>query len=164
MPDVPRARETTPRSTSSRSSFGRWRAPAASSSKRAAVELLLEVCGSDLSRIATELDKLAIWLGPDAAGGTPVDAATLRGLVAGTGLLSGWELADALTERGCGQRHRRRAAPARCGRRADSHPRRPRVTRPLSLRAKAMTEAGAPPKAVVDAARAWYFREVLSED
>lgn len=128
-----------------------------------AVELLLEVCGSDLSRIATELDKLAIWLGPDTAGGTPVDAATLRGLVAGTGLLSGWELADALTERDAAK------AIAAARRLLDAGDEPIRILGGLAsrarslLRAKAMTEAGAPPKAVIDAARAWYFREVLSE-
>jgi DNA polymerase-3 subunit delta len=122
---------------------------------------LLEVCGTDLSRIASELDKLAIWLGPDA--GTPVDAATLRGLVAGTGLLSGWELADALTERDAAK------AIAAARRLLDAGDEPIRILGGLAsrarslLRAKAMTEAGAAPKAVLDAARAWYFRDALSQ-
>jgi DNA polymerase-3 subunit delta len=128
-----------------------------------AVALLLEVCGSDLSRIATELDKLAVWLGTDAAGGAPVGAAVLRGLVAGTGLLSGWELADALTERDAAK------AVAAARRLLDAGEEPIRILGGLAsrarslLRAKAMTEAGAAPRAVVDAARAWYFRDVLSE-
>ena len=127
-----------------------------------AVELLLEVCGSDLSRIAMELDKLAVWLGPDAAG-APVGAAVLRELVAGTGLISGWELADALTERDAAR------AVAAARRLLDAGEEPIRILGGLAsrarslLRAKAMTEAGAAPKAVVDAARAWYFRDVLSK-
>jgi DNA polymerase III subunit delta len=127
-----------------------------------AVRLLLEVCGTDLNRIASELEKLAIWLGPDAGCGTPVDAATIRGLVAGTGLLSGWELADALTERDS------KKAIAAARRLLDAGEEPIRILGGLAsrarslLRAKAMTEAGASPKAAVDGARAWYFREALA--
>jgi len=127
-----------------------------------AAGLLLQVCGSDLNRIAAELDKLAIWLGPEAGKGAPVDAATVRGLVAGSGLLSGWELADALTER-----HEVDAIAA-ARRLLDAGDEPIRIVGGLAsrarslLRAKAMTEAGASPKDVVDAARAWYFREGLA--
>ena len=127
-----------------------------------AVRLLLEVCGTDLSRMASELDKLAVWLGPEAGRAAPVDAATIRGLVAGTGLLSGWELADALTERNSTD------AIAAARRLLDAGEEPIRILGGLAsrarslLRAKAMTEAGASPKSVVDGARAWYFREALA--
>jgi DNA polymerase-3 subunit delta len=127
-----------------------------------AVRLLLEVCGTDLCRIASELDKVAIWLGPDAGAGKPIDAATMRGLVAGTGLLSGWELADAFTARDS------TAAIAAARRLLDAGDEPIRIAGGLAsrarslLRAKAMTVAGAAPKAVVDASRAWYFRDALS--
>ena len=127
-----------------------------------AAELLLEVCGKDASRIASELDKLAIWLGPEAGNGAPLDAATIRGLVAGTGHLSGWELADALTERDGTE------AIAAARRLLDGGDEPMRILGGLAsrarslLRAKAMTEAGAPPKSVLDGARAWYFRDALA--
>jgi len=125
--------------------------------------LLLDVCGSDLNRVAVELDKLAIWLGPDAGGGALLDARTVRELVAGSGLLSGWELADALTERDPVE------AIAAARRLLDSGDEPIRILGGLASRArallcaKAMTEAGASPKAVVDAARAWYFRDGLTK-
>jgi len=128
-----------------------------------AVELLLQICGPDLNRIAAELEKLAIWLGPEAAKGAPLSAATVRGLVAGSGLLSGWELADALTERDAVE------AIAAARRLLDSGEEPIRIVGGLAsrarslLRAKAMTEAGASPKTVVDAARAWYFRDGLAK-
>jgi len=128
-----------------------------------AAGLLLDVCGPDLNRVATELEKLAIWLGPDAERGAPVDAAAVRALVAGSGLLSGWELADALTERDPVE------AIAAARRLLDAGEEPIRIVGGLAsrarslLRAKAMTEAGAPFKDVVDASRAWYFREGLAK-
>ena len=128
-----------------------------------AAGLLLAVCGTDLNRIASELDKLAIWLGPEAEHRTPVDAATIRGLVAGAGLLTGWELADALTERDAV------GAIAAARRLLDSGEEPMRILGGLAsrarslLRAKAMTEAGAAAKTVVDGARAWYFRDALEK-
>ncbi len=127
-----------------------------------AMGLLLEVCGTDLSRIASELDKLAIWVGPEAGQAAVVDAAAIRGLVAGTGLLSGWELADALTGRDSAE------AIAAARRLLDAGDEPIRILGGLAsrarslLRAKAMTEAGASPKTVLDRARAWYFREALA--
>lgn len=123
--------------------------------------LLVDVCGPDLNRIAAELDKLAAWLGPEAASGAPVDAATVRGLVAGSGLLSGWALADAVTERDAN------GAIAAARRLLDAGDEPIRIVGGLAararslLRAKAMTSAGTPQKAAVDAARAWYFRDAL---
>lgn len=128
-----------------------------------AAGLLLEVCGKDLSRIASELDKVAIWLGPEIGNDTPIDAATIRDLVAGTGLLSGWELADALTGRDSTE------AIAAARRLLDAGDEPIRMLGGLAsrarslLRAKAMTEAGASPKSVLDGARAWYFRDALAQ-
>ena len=85
----------------------------------------------------------------------------IRGLVAGAELLSGWELADALTERDAV------GAIAAARRLLDSGEEPMRILGGLAsrarslLRAKAMTEAGASQKTVVDGARAWYFREAL---
>jgi DNA polymerase III delta subunit len=129
----------------------------------AAVGLLLDVFGPDLNRIASELDKLAIWLGPGAGPAAPVDAATLRELIAGSEILTGWELADAVTERDAAE------AMAAARRLLDSG-KEPIVilgglaSRARSLlRAKALTEAGVPLKSVVDGARAWYFRDALAK-
>ena len=128
-----------------------------------AAGLLLDVFGPDLNRIASELDKLAIWLGAEAKDARPVEAATLRELIAGSEILTGWELADAVTERDA-------AGAAAAARRLLDSGKEPIVilgglaSRARSLlRAKAMTEAGAPPKAVIDGARAWYFRDALSK-
>ncbi len=126
-----------------------------------AAGFLVEACGTDLNRIATELDKVSTWLGSEAGHGATVDTATLRALVAGTGLLSGWELADAVTERDFD------GAIASARRLVDAGDEPIRIVGGLAararslLRAKAMTAAGASQKAVVDAARAWYFREAL---
>jgi DNA polymerase-3 subunit delta len=127
-----------------------------------ALRLLLDVCGSDLHRIAAEIEKISLWLGPDVSRSAPVEAAAVRALVAGTGLLSGWELADAITSRD------RAGAIAAARRLVDSGDEPIRIVGGLASRvralitAKAMTEAGAPAKTVVDAARAWYFRDALA--
>jgi DNA polymerase-3 subunit delta len=125
--------------------------------------LLLDVCGSDLNRVASELDKLALWIGPQPGGDAVVDLGTVRDLVAGSGLLSGWELADALTERDSA------VAIASARRLLDNGEEPIRILGGLAsrarslLRAKALTESGMNAKAVVDAARAWYFREGLAK-
>jgi DNA polymerase-3 subunit delta len=125
----------------------------------AAAGLLVDVCGPDLQRISSELDKIAIWLGPDPE--APVEAAVVRELVAGSGILSGWELADAVTRRD------RTEAIAAARRLLDDGDEPIRILGGLAsraralLQAKARTDAGAPQKTVIDAARAWYFREAL---
>lgn len=128
-----------------------------------ATGLLLHICGSDLNRVAVELDKLAIWQGEVSGKAAAFTVAQVRELVAGSGLLSGWELADALTERDSVE------AIAAARRLLDSGDEPIRIVGGLAsrarslLRAKAMTESGASPKAVVDAARAWYFRDGLAK-
>jgi len=127
-----------------------------------AAGFILDVCGHDLNRIAAELDKLSIWLGPETGARPPIDFASARALVAGSGLLSGWELADALTSRSATE------AIASARRLLDAGEEPIRMVGGLASRArslllaKAMTEAGAPAKTVVDAARAWYFRDALA--
>jgi len=127
-----------------------------------AAGFILDVCGHDLNRIAAELDKLSVWLGEETGSRPPVDFAAARALVAGSGLLSGWELADALTSRNATE------AIASARRLLDAGEEPIRMVGGLASRArslllaKAMTEAGAQPKAVVDAARAWYFRDALA--
>ena len=127
-----------------------------------AAGLLLDVYGPDLNRIASELDKLSLWLGPGAAAPAPIDEATVRGLVSGSEILSGWELADAVTKRDAVE------AIAAARRLLDAGDEPIRILGGLAsraralLRAKALTEAGVPPKAVIDGARAWYFRDALA--
>lgn len=127
-----------------------------------ATNFLLQVCGHDLSRIASELDKLSIWRGDAAEDRTRLDLETVRMLVAGSGLLSGWELADAVTA--CDAV----AAIAVARRLLDAGHEPIRIVGGLAsrarslLRAKAMSEAGASQKTVVDATRAWYFRDALA--
>jgi len=127
-----------------------------------AARLMVDVCGHDLNRIAGELDKLSIWSGASAPKPFRIDAATVRSLLAGSELLTGWELADALTQR------RPEAAMEAARRLLDAGEEPIRIAGGLAararslLKAKAMTEAGAPERAVVDAARAWYFRDALA--
>jgi DNA polymerase-3 subunit delta len=127
-----------------------------------AAALLVDVCGHDLNRIASEIEKISIWQGTGEGGRVPVDAALIRDLVAGSTMLTGWELADALTRRD------RPAALAAARRLLDAGDEPIKIVGGLAsrarslLRAKAMTERGAPAKDVVDEARAWYFREALA--
>lgn len=119
------------------------------------VSFLIAACAADLNRIAREIDKLALWREPS------IDLETVRALVSGSAQLSGWELADALTERDAA------GAIGAARRLLDSGDEPIRVVGGLAsraralLKAKAMIEAGEPPQAVVDAARAWYFRDGL---
>ena len=128
----------------------------------AAAGLLREVFGADLNRIASELDKLASWLGCEGGPAAPVDAATLRELIAGSEILTGWELADTVTKRDA-------VEAIAAARRLLLSGKEPIVilgglaSRARSLlRAKALTEAGVSLKDVIDGARAWYFRDALA--
>jgi DNA polymerase III subunit delta len=121
---------------------------------RATIDLLVEVCGSDLHRIEREIEKLDLFL-PGEGPGRSVDVATLRSLLAGAALLSGWELSGALLARD-------RVAGLEAARRLVDAGEEPiRIVGGLAwrartlLKAKAMSDAGAPPREVVAAARAW---------
>ena len=64
--------------------------------EREATNLLVHVCGGDVQRAATELAKLAAWLGGEKR---QVRAEDLRETVAGEGVMNGWELANAIVDR-----------------------------------------------------------------
>ncbi|HEX4825630.1 MAG TPA: DNA polymerase III subunit delta [Candidatus Polarisedimenticolaceae bacterium] len=125
-----------------------------------ALALVLDVCGADLHRAAGEIEKMASFLG---GASTALDATTARALVAGSGLLEDWELADAVTAR----RPEDAAAAARRLLDAGGEPIRALgglASRARALlRAKALREGGMAPKDVVDASRAWYFRDALAD-
>jgi DNA polymerase-3 subunit delta len=129
---------------------------------RETLELLIEVCGSDLHRIEREIEKLDLSFGARGGSARAVDHATLRSLLAGASLLSGWELSQALLARD------RNAALDAARRLVDSGDEPIRIVGGLAWRArtlltaKAMSEAGAPTRDVVTAARAWsQERELL---
>jgi len=62
----------------------------------AAAALLAQLAGADLYRLDHELDKIRAWIGAE---GSRVDAEIVRDVASGGGLLSGWELADAIVRR-----------------------------------------------------------------
>jgi len=128
--------------------------------ERDAAELLLDVCGADLQRAVSEIEKLATWNG----GAKPrLGAADVRALVGGSGLLADWELADAVTAR----EPKDAAAAARRLLAAGGEPLRALgglASRARALlKAKALESRGVSGKEVVDAARAWYFRDALQQ-
>ncbi len=127
-----------------------------------AASLLIEVCNLDLNRVVSELDKLATWQGTSKAGSPPIDAAVLRDLVAGSGVLTGWEVADGVTERDAG------TALAAARRLLDSGDEPIKMIGGLAsraralLKAKAMTEGKASLDDAVRASRAWFWRDRLA--
>jgi DNA polymerase-3 subunit delta len=126
-----------------------------------AAGLLVAVCGSDVARIALELDKAASWLGGEGLS-RPVSAEAIRELLAGAALLTGWELADALLARD-------RAAALQAARAlADAGEEPIRVVGGLAYRVRALVQAkalaarGARGEEIVRAVRgAWFFRDAL---
>jgi len=62
--------------------------------ERPAAALLAEICAGDFYRIEAELEKMTIWLGGEGEG--RITASVVRELATGSGLLSGWEVADAI--------------------------------------------------------------------
>lgn len=128
---------------------------------RDAETLLLEVCGSDLLLLTREVEKVAAWLGDDASPRRPVGADAVRPLLAGGALLSGWELSSALL---AADRDAALEAARRLVERGDEPI---RIVGGLAwrarslLRAKALADAGAPPREVVAAARAWSQDDAL---
>jgi len=63
---------------------------------REATHLLAAVCAGDIQRVASELAKLATWLGPKKRA---VRVEDLRETMSGEGAMSGWELANAINDR-----------------------------------------------------------------
>jgi DNA polymerase-3 subunit delta len=120
---------------------------------RAAAEFLAEVCGGDLYRVERELEKVRVWVG--GSGPAKVGLETIRETVSGSGLLSGWEVANALTMRdgpsAAGSLRRLIAAGDEPLKILGGLAYRARGM----LRAKALIEAGTPPEAALRAAGLW---------
>ncbi len=118
-----------------------------------AATFLGELCGGDLYRVSGELDKIRDWLGE--SGRVAVDSATLRETAAGSGLLTGWEVADAVLERDG------RSAAAALRRLLAGGEEPLRLLGAIAfraramLRAKALIDAGSPPQTAFRAARLW---------
>jgi len=68
-----------------------------------AASFLLEICGGDFYRLSTELEKLDCWIG--AGKQRVVDTRLVREVAAGSGLLSSWEVANAILSRDCAGAH-----------------------------------------------------------
>jgi DNA polymerase-3 subunit delta len=67
---------------------------------RGVADFLGGACGGELYRVSSELDKLAVWLGPGDRRQVELDDA--RQIVFGGGVWSGWEVANAVMERDLG--------------------------------------------------------------
>ena len=65
--------------------------------ERAAAALLAEVCAVDYYRVDAELEKIRCWIG--SAKRKKVGVELIREIASGSGLLSGWEVADAVLEK-----------------------------------------------------------------
>jgi DNA polymerase-3 subunit delta len=122
---------------------------------------LAEVCGGDLYRLSSELDKLGVWIGSRKDRTVQVEDA--RQVVFGAAALSGWEVANAVLARDL------RSALTAVRRLLDSGDEPIRMVGGLAwrartmLQAKAMLEAGVPGNRVVAAARAHGYRERFLE-
>jgi len=126
---------------------------------RAAVGFIVEVTAGDLYAIDAELEKLAAWLADQPKRKVTLEAA--RQVAAGSQLMSGWEVADAVLLR---DRAAALGAAARLVEGGDEPIRivggvawRARVM----LQAKARLERGEPEAAVVKATRAWGYKDNL---
>jgi DNA polymerase-3 subunit delta len=118
-----------------------------------AASMLAEACGGDFCRISNELEKIGAWYGAD--GGATVTPDVLREVAAGSGVLSGWEVASALLRR------ERGAAVAALHRLLDAGDEPLRLLGGLAyrarsiLQARAMIERGVSAGSAVRAARIW---------
>lgn len=124
---------------------------------REAAAFLAEICGGDWHRLATELDKLALYH----TEGGKVPLSEVRELASGSALLSGWEVADAMLARD---------APAALHALRDLIDGGEEPIRILGgiswrartmLQARAMLDAGAREHDVVRATRSYPYREAL---
>jgi len=124
-----------------------------------AAQLLVELTAGDLERIEHELDKIATWI---EVAGTVVSAAVVLDVAAGSGLVSGWTAAEALTRRD------RPAALAALRRNVDAGEVPLKILGTLAWRArvlreaKALAEARRPFREIVNATRAWRFEDDLA--
>jgi DNA polymerase-3 subunit delta len=119
---------------------------------------LIQLTGGDLYRLASELDKIRAWLGENEHRVTPE---VVREVAASGGLLSGWEVADAVLRRD------RAAGLAAARRLVDGGDEPIRIVGGLAWRARVMIQAkallaeGRRPDEVVRATRAFYYRDAL---
>jgi len=125
--------------------------------ERTVAVFLADVCGGDLYRVTTELDKLDVWIG--ARKQREIRLEDARQVVFGGGTLSGWEVADAVLARDL------RAALRAVRRLVGSGDEPIRIVGGLAwrartlLQAKAMLAGGVPGDKVVAACRAWGYRD-----
>lgn len=121
---------------------------------------LVDACEADLLRIVSELDKIRDWAGEGAA---PVTGAGLREIVLSGERLTGWELGDRILARDADRALETARRYANAGEEAI------KIVGGLAwrartmLQAKAMAEAGARPDQIVQATRAWSYREALMD-
>jgi DNA polymerase III subunit delta len=117
-----------------------------------AAQLLVELTAGDLERIEHELDKIAAWTADAKA---VVEAPVVLEVAAGSGLVSGWAAAEALTRRD------RPAALVALRRNLDAGEAPLRILGSLSFRArvllqaKALSEARRPLNEIFSLVRAW---------
>jgi DNA polymerase-3 subunit delta len=120
--------------------------------------MLAELTGGDLYRASNELEKIRAWLGERDG---RVTQETIRDVAAGGGLMSGWEVADAVMRRdraaGLAAVRRLTAAGDEAIRIVGGLAWRARVL----LKAKAMAEAGRRPDEILKRTRAFYFKQAL---
>ncbi|MCP3980024.1 MAG: DNA polymerase III subunit delta [bacterium] len=121
---------------------------------------LAAVCLGDLYRVSGELDKLRAWLGGEAAERN-VTLEQAREVAAGSGLASGWELADAVLVRD------RPRALALARRLVDSGDEPIRIVGALAYRTRVMLQAkgllaqGVPRRGVIQSTRSWRYGDQL---
>ncbi len=127
--------------------------------ERPAAAMLSELCAGDFYRIDGELEKIRTWLGEtDDLSVTPE---IVREIASGSGLMSGWEVADAILTRD------QSAALAAVRRLVHGGDEPIRIVGGLAwrartmLQAKALSESRMPPQKIVQAVRAWAYRDKL---
>lgn len=125
----------------------------------AAAAFLVEIAPGDLYRLESELDKLQAWRGGSDAGQITLDEA--REIAAGSDVMSGWEVANAIT---CRDRSAAYAAVARLVAAGDEPL---RILGGVAyrvrsmLQARALVDRGERWDRVISATRAWYFKDQL---
>jgi DNA polymerase-3 subunit delta len=121
--------------------------------ERAAAALLAEVCRADYYRVDAELEKIACWFGTGKRKKVGIDL--IREIASGSGLLSGWEVADAVLEKDRG------AALAAMRQALDNGTAPLLIVGGLAYRARSMLQAkvlidgGMPPDRACRTARLW---------
>jgi DNA polymerase-3 subunit delta len=124
-----------------------------------AAGFLLHLCNGDLHSVASELEKIRCWLGD--SGNAKVSRDTVRELAAASGLLSGWEVANAVLLRDTA------GALAAARKLVETGEEPIKIVGGLAwrarsmLQAKAMLDARVPVRDVITAVRAWPYESSL---